>query len=310
MRLYIVAFSLVGTLDICNPTVFKRTTGELIVDGSITTNKLAANSVTAAKILAGSIQAAHIAAGTITGDRIAANQTLTAPTILGGTVDIGNGAFSVGSQGDVKVTKGSFNIADNFIVDTAGNLTAKSGTFDGTVTADSIDTAFAQRVVVELGVWTTLIGSSKYNRNLVFDYFKIILQRTNTAEDLWRYCINLKIYIRSPSGVETLVRNLGMGKSGGSEVFEREASRFPEGIVRDFNQIGIAIPKEGCSVRLTVTAGTRRTNGDGGFLTDKDLFMLDNDNYVVDNTGFRNSAPSSISASISRHLLMATLYRS
>lgn len=33
------------------------------------------------------------------------------------------------SQGDVKVTKGSFNINDNFIVDSAGNLTAKSGRF-------------------------------------------------------------------------------------------------------------------------------------------------------------------------------------
>ena len=224
-------------------------------------------------------------------------------------MNIGSGAFTADAAGNVNITRGSFNIADNFIVDTAGNLTAKSGTFDGTVTADSIDTAFAQRVVVELGVWTTLIGTSRYNRNLVFDYFKILLQRTNNADSLWRYCINLRIYIRSPSGVETLVKNLGMGKSGGSEVFERDADSFPASIARGFNQIGIAIPKEGCSVRLTVTAGTRRTNGDGGFLTNKNLFMLDNDNYGVNAAGFYNDAPSRQSASISRHLLMATLYR-
>ena len=102
-----------GVAEFCNPVIFKRTTGELIVDGSITTDKLAANSITSAKILAGSIQAAHIAAGTITGDRIAANQTLSAPTINGGTVtgssivggnlNIGSGKFTVTSAGDVAI---------------------------------------------------------------------------------------------------------------------------------------------------------------------------------------------------------------
>ena len=99
MRLYLYASNFVGTIDICNPTIFKRTTGELIVDGSITTDKLAANSITSAKILAGSIQAAHIAAGTITGDRIAANQTLTAPNISGGSANFGGGRVTITSAG-------------------------------------------------------------------------------------------------------------------------------------------------------------------------------------------------------------------
>ena len=254
-----------------------------------------------------------VADGTILGRHIKANETISAPVISGGTISgttINGTTVNGGTIKGGEISGSTINVNDNFLVDSSGNMTAKSGTFDGTVTADSIDTAFAQRVVVELGVWTTLIGSSRYNRNLVFDYFKILLQRTNDATSLWRYCINLKIYIRSPSGVETLVRNLGMGKSGGSEVFEKDADGFPASIARDFNQIGIAIPQEGCSVRLTVTAGTRRTNGDGGFLTNKNLFMLDNDNYGVSAAGFSNSAPSKQSASISRHLLMATLYRS
>ena len=254
-----------------------------------------------------------IANGTVLGRHIKANETITAPVISGGTISGTTINGTIVNGGTIKggaISGSTINVNNNFLVDSSGNMTAKSGTFDGIVTADSIDTAFAQRVVVELGVWTTLIGPSRHSRNLIFDHFKILLQRTNDATSLWRYCINLKIYIRSPSGVETLVKNLGMGESNGSEVFEQSADRFPASIARDFNQLGIAIPKEGCSVRLTVTAGTRRTNGDGGFVTDKNLFMLDNDSYQISSVGFDNDAPSRQSASISRHLLMATLYRS
>lgn len=70
-------------------------TAELIVDGSIITNKLAANAVTAAKIAAATITsneiaaltilAGNIAALTITGDKIAAN-TITAAKIAADTI--------------------------------------------------------------------------------------------------------------------------------------------------------------------------------------------------------------------------------
>ena len=99
MRMHIHFTPFSGVAEFCNPTIFKRTTGELIVDGSITTDKLAANSITSAKILAGSIQAAHIAAGTITGDRIAANQTLSAPIISGGSANFGNGRVTISAAG-------------------------------------------------------------------------------------------------------------------------------------------------------------------------------------------------------------------
>jgi len=59
----------------------RANSGELIVDGAITANKIAANTITAGQIAAGTITATQIAAGTITGDRIAAN-TITASKIL------------------------------------------------------------------------------------------------------------------------------------------------------------------------------------------------------------------------------------
>ena len=134
MRLYIYVPSFVGTLDICNPVIFKRTTGELIVDGSITTDKLAANSITSAKILAGSIQAAHIAAGTITGDRIAANQTLTAPNISGGSANFGGGRVTITSEGVFSLRANptsnvglQINSNNVLVYDENGNLRVKIG---------------------------------------------------------------------------------------------------------------------------------------------------------------------------------------
>ena len=57
-----------------------------------------------------------LATGTITGDKIRANTEINAPVIKGGQI----------------------NINDKFIVDSQGNLTGKSGTFEGTVLADKI----------------------------------------------------------------------------------------------------------------------------------------------------------------------------
>jgi len=57
-----------------------------------------------------------LATGTITGDKITAYSTINAPNINGGQININN----------------------NFIVDSNGNVTAKSGTFEGTVLANKI----------------------------------------------------------------------------------------------------------------------------------------------------------------------------
>lgn len=101
--------------------------GGLIITNSINANSIKAGSITAAqieggtitgdKIKSGTITATQIEGGSITGDKIKANTSITAPTINGGTINIGNG---------------------NFVVDQWGNLNANSGTFRGTVLAENI----------------------------------------------------------------------------------------------------------------------------------------------------------------------------
>ncbi|MGP5406108.1 TipJ family phage tail tip protein [Psychrobacter celer] len=74
-----------------------------------------------------------IADGTILGKHIKANQTLTAPVINGGSLNINN----------------------RFMVDKYGNMTAKSGTFEGTVLADKIEGKVAN--IADLSVDTLQI---------------------------------------------------------------------------------------------------------------------------------------------------------
>lgn len=75
---------------------------------------------------------------TANGRKIAASQTLTAPIINGGQINGATINSATLNSGSVK--GGSINIGNgNFIVDSVGNLTAKSGTFEGTVRADKIE---------------------------------------------------------------------------------------------------------------------------------------------------------------------------
>lgn len=76
----------------------RRAAGSLIVDGSISALKIAANTITAAQIAAGTITAAEIAAGTITSTQLAAG-SVTAGKIAAGTIqalDIATGAITAG----------------------------------------------------------------------------------------------------------------------------------------------------------------------------------------------------------------------
>ena len=86
--------------------------GTLYIDDQhIAVNKIGAN-----EIAAGAINADHIYGDSITGDKIKANTEINAPKIKGGEI----------------------NINENFKVDSQGNLTARSGTFEGTVLAENI----------------------------------------------------------------------------------------------------------------------------------------------------------------------------
>ncbi len=108
-------------------------TGAEIKAGSMYANAFSAGTITGNEIKAGTVSASHLATnsvtadkilgGTITGNKFAASQTITSPNINGGMF-----------------TGGSMNLGDgNFVVDSAGNLTAKSGTFLGTVRAEKIE---------------------------------------------------------------------------------------------------------------------------------------------------------------------------
>ena len=55
--------------------------------------------------------------------------------IMGGSIDIGNGNFTVDSYGNVAIRRGSINIANRFMVDYDGNMAATSGYFSGELRA-------------------------------------------------------------------------------------------------------------------------------------------------------------------------------
>ena len=62
-----------GTCRIKNVQVFRMSSGELIVDGNVTANKIAGNAVTADKIAANAVTADKIEANAVTADKIEAN---------------------------------------------------------------------------------------------------------------------------------------------------------------------------------------------------------------------------------------------
>lgn len=74
-----------GTVYVTRAQLRRKNAGELIVDGSITTVKLAANSVTANEILAGAITTIKISAGAVTANEIATD-AITAIKVMAGTI--------------------------------------------------------------------------------------------------------------------------------------------------------------------------------------------------------------------------------
>lgn len=65
--------------------------------------------------------------------------TVQASDFVGGTINIGTGAFTVDNTGNVAITTGSINLGSGvFTVDNAGNMVATSGTFTGTISGSDI----------------------------------------------------------------------------------------------------------------------------------------------------------------------------
>lgn len=84
-----------GVVYFWSPQLRRASSGELIVDGAVVADKVAANAITTAKIATGAVTANEILAGTITADEIASNaittvkiaaNAVTANEILAGTI--------------------------------------------------------------------------------------------------------------------------------------------------------------------------------------------------------------------------------
>ncbi|WP_200844028.1 hypothetical protein, partial [Pantoea sp. 18069] len=88
MTVQLQANGAVGTVfEVAEVSMRQMATGELIVDGAITADKIAANSVTAAKIVAGTITATELATNSVTTIKIAAN-AVTATEIAANAITV------------------------------------------------------------------------------------------------------------------------------------------------------------------------------------------------------------------------------
>ncbi|MDO5686751.1 MAG: phage tail protein [Neisseria sp.] len=107
--------------------------GNLVVQGKAIIDKLNVGDIHGAKITANTITASHLQAQSITGDKIAAHQTLSAPHIIGGSLNIGSGRFTVNSAGQVSISAAAGNVGMKVtneridVYDDAGRLRVRLG---------------------------------------------------------------------------------------------------------------------------------------------------------------------------------------
>lgn len=155
-----------GTAYMANPRLNRAASGELIVDGTITAAKIAANTITASKIAAGTITTAEIASATITAGNIAANtitasqiatDTITAGQIAAGAIGASEIAASAIIASKLAVTDFANLITDPLIEDAANSWTnAGSG---GGVTMPSTDANILSQLYAKQGM--TFAGAGR-----------------------------------------------------------------------------------------------------------------------------------------------------
>lgn len=113
----------------------RRSAGNLIVDGAITTTKIAAGAVTAGQIAAGSITTPLIAAGAVNTAQLAAN-AITAGTIAAGAITAA--AIAAGTITSAQIAAGTI-VAGNIAASTiTGTQIAASTITSGNIVAGSI----------------------------------------------------------------------------------------------------------------------------------------------------------------------------
>lgn len=127
--------------------IYRMASGELIVDGAITANKISSRTITADKIVSGAITSNEIKAGTITASNIA-SRTITADRIVSGTI----------TANEIKAgTITSYNIASRTIKAdriVAGAITANE-LASRTITAEKIATGVITANEIKSGAITT-----------------------------------------------------------------------------------------------------------------------------------------------------------
>ncbi|MCP8894306.1 hypothetical protein KYK29_05140 [Shinella daejeonensis] len=146
-RIHLQATDVVGAAALFGrPLVRRKATGELIVDGAITADKIAAASVTTSKVAAGAITANEIAAGAVTAVKVAAGAIESAKIAAGAVVadKIAAGAVTTAKLDALAVTADK--IAANSVV--AGKIAA------GAVTATELGAGSVTAVKIAAGAVT------------------------------------------------------------------------------------------------------------------------------------------------------------
>ena len=191
-------------------------TGSYIAASTITGSKIAADTITASNIAAGTITASKIAAGTITGDRIAASQTLSSPSISGGSITLGSGDnITFAEGGYIGIGRGgpysAWGWGWHTLITNNGTLytdrlQASSGSFTGTVNAnagtfnnvtinDNCDvkgTIYANKLVgdvvatrhLQSGQPATILSA---NRDRVVTFIGVVTPASRSGKDAYLY---------------------------------------------------------------------------------------------------------------------------
>lgn len=116
------------------------------------------------------VHGGSIIANTIRGEHIQANQEIRAPNINGGNLNIGNG---------------------NFMVDSSGNMTARRGSFSGTITGSTINAATINGGTIN-GAHIT--GITVEAENIIGDVVKAYhVTYRNTAQHVHNHVMTLSI---------------------------------------------------------------------------------------------------------------------
>ena len=112
-----------------------------------------------------------ISADGISANAIQANGTLSGVNIVGGSLNIGNKAFTVDGNGNVGITKGSINLGDGaFKVNSSGDITATKGSInfgDGKFTVNNLGEVVARSITLTDNVTGTVDANNLKINNLV-----------------------------------------------------------------------------------------------------------------------------------------------